>query len=58
MEFVQWCAICNAAPSDGMLKIENPFDPNGEPIDLEACTKCVESLNWEGGKVKKENDHA
>jgi methylaspartate ammonia-lyase len=41
-----------------MLKIENPFDPNGEPVDLEACTKCVEELNWEGGKVKKVNDHA
>jgi hypothetical protein len=58
MQMVQWCALCNAAPSDGTLKIENPFDPNGEPIDLEACAKCVEELPWEGGKVKKENDHA
>jgi len=57
MEITQWCAICNAAPSDGTLKIENPFEPNGQPIDLEACTKCVYSLNWEGGTVKKENDH-
>ena len=51
MELVQWCNICNAAPSDGVLKVENPFDPKGEPLDLEACIKCVEKLPWEGGKV-------
>jgi methylaspartate ammonia-lyase len=58
IEMAQWCSICNAAPSDGTLKIENPFDSQGEPVDIEACLKCVESLDWEGGKVKKENDHA
>ena len=58
IEMAQWCTLCNAAPSEGMLKIENPFDPNGEPVDLQACTKCVMSLNWEDGIVKKDNDHA
>lgn len=55
---VQWCAICNAAPSDGQLTIENPIDPDDGPMEIEACTKCVYSLDWEGGIVKKVNDHA
>lgn len=58
MDLVQWCAICNSRPGDGTLKIENPFDKDGPPVDLEACVQCVEKLHWEAGIVKKENDHA
>ena len=52
-----WCTICNSAPSDGQLTIENPIDAQAEPLVIEACKSCVYSLDWEGGIVKKENDH-
>lgn len=52
----QWCTICNAAPSDGILTIESPFD-EGHTMTIEACQDCVNKLPWEGGIVKKENDH-
>lgn len=55
---VQWCNICNAAPSEGQLTIENPVDAKLEPVVIEACTSCVYNLDWEGGIVKKVNDHA
>lgn len=53
-----WCSICNSAPSDGQLTIENPVNPGGTPVVIEACQSCVDKLDWEGGIVKKENDHA
>lgn len=46
MDIVQWCSICSAAPSDGILKIENPFDLTGDPIDLECCEECMRKQDW------------
>jgi hypothetical protein len=58
VQIAQWCSICNARPSDGKLTVENPIEPNGEPVEIEACEDCVFKLDWKGGIVmKKENDH-
>lgn len=46
MDIQQWCNICNAAPSEGTLKIENPFDSTAEPIDLECCEECMKKQDW------------
>lgn len=36
--FVEWCTICQAAPSDGRLTIEIE---NGDQLEIEACQNCV-----------------
>lgn len=54
IEMAQWCNLCNAHPSDGLLTVENPFEPNGEPVKLEACQSCVEDLPWKDGMVVSE----
>jgi hypothetical protein len=51
MDLVQWCGICNARPSDGQLTIENPIEPDGEPVEIEACRQCVYRLDWSGHEV-------
>lgn len=43
----QWCSLCNSAPADGTLIIEDPVTK--DPVPLPACKKCVDDIpeeNW------------
>lgn len=51
IDFVQWCAICNAAPAEGTLTVED----EGDVFDLQTCKSCVAKIaqhqevpNWKG----------
>lgn len=44
MDMTFWCSLCNAAPSEGVLTVEDPVTKM--PIELNACQACVDKLDW------------
>lgn len=41
IDVVQWCNICNAAPSEGVLTV---LDEEDNELKLDACERCVATI--------------
>jgi hypothetical protein len=42
MLVVEWCNLCNARPSDGVLTILDP--ETNKPLDVQSCVFCVAAI--------------